>query len=57
MSSTGSTINVDNAANTLNGYVSKGLADETSNLMNDKIYIYHGTLDTTVSTGKNRKQI
>lgn len=51
MSLSGSTINVDNAANSLSSYVSRGLADDTSNLSNDKVYLYHGTLDSTVTAG------
>ena len=51
MSSNGATINVNTMATALSGYVSSGKADATSNMENDKIYIYHGTADTTVTEG------
>ena len=51
MSSNGATINVNTMATALSGYVSKGTADDTSNMANDKIYIYHGTADSTVTEG------
>jgi hypothetical protein len=51
MSSNGAAINADSAATALNGYISKNLADDTSNLKNDKVYIYHGTADSTVTEG------
>ena len=55
MSSNGASINVNNMVSALTGYVSKGTADDTSNMINDKIYIYHGTADTTVTEGVAKK--
>lgn len=37
----------------LNDYISKDLADDTYYLKTDKIYIYHGTQDYTVTEGIN----
>jgi poly(3-hydroxybutyrate) depolymerase len=55
MSSSGASINVNTMVSALAGYVSKGIADDTSNIANDKIYIYHGTADTTVTEGVAKK--
>ncbi len=52
----GSTINIDSSASVLSGYVSNNLADDTINLKNDKVYIYHGSVDYTVTEGMNRHQ-
>ncbi len=47
----GSTISIDNSILKLTNYVSRGLADDTSNMKNDKVYLYHGTIDYTVTEG------
>ena len=57
MSSNGAAINVNSITTTLNQYISSGKADPTSNMENDKIYIYHGTADTIVSEGIVIKKI
>ncbi|MGQ0711131.1 MAG: extracellular catalytic domain type 2 short-chain-length polyhydroxyalkanoate depolymerase [Rhodoferax sp.] len=49
--STPSSINVDTLASTTNSWASQGLIDATSNLGQSQVYLFSGSLDTTVVPG------
>lgn len=44
-------INVNTLVNTTNNWASQGLIDPTSNLANSKLYLFSGSIDSTVKPG------
>jgi hypothetical protein len=48
-------VNVNDLRNQANNYANSGDIDPTSNMRNDRVYIYHGTRDTTVYPGESPK--
>jgi len=49
------TVNVNDLRTATNNYANSGDIDPTSNMRNDRVYIFHGTRDTVVAPGESQK--